>query len=132
MLKKRIKTLSLTLALFLIYVLIGNLNIYGYIDTYPRFARTMLVFTMIQVLGGCMLQTAGLSKLSLWLSTIVFIILCTCLFYSTKWYDFATFAVCVYIVVKRSANVCDCMLEDIPPKQKNTEDSQPIEDSDQK
>ena len=126
--KKRIVTLTITLVLFILYVLMGAL--YQYADGvsyYPRFARAMLVITMFYVLGGCILQTLGHPKIVKLIGTIVFLLLCIFLFYSIRWYDFVIFALCMYLVLHRSSNLCDstaCNIEEGPTAIKGTEYNQ--------
>lgn len=119
MTKKRVITLAITLGLFLLYVLMGSIAMYGTAReyVYPRFSRAMIVVTMIYVLGGCILQTFGHTKATLALGTIAFISLCALLYYSTRWYDFAIFGLCMFLVLKRSTNLCDvdCNLEKPQP-----------------
>lgn len=105
--KKRIITLLTVFVLFLIYVMIGSLYIYGYISIYPRFCRTMLVTTMIYTFFGCVLQTIGKNKLALAGGYLSFIILCICLVYSITWYDFLVFGICTYVVLYKSSHMCD-------------------------
>lgn len=106
--KKRVVTLTITLMLFVLYVGIGMFH--EYIDKtsdYPQFARAMLVVTMIYVLGGCILQTFGHTKVVKFIGTAVFVLLCVFLFYSRHWYDFVIFALCMILVLHRSCNLCD-------------------------
>lgn len=106
--RKRIITLSLTLFLFLVYTLLGALYQYTNLLTdYPRFARAMLVVTMIYVLGGCILHTLGYVKATKVLGTLVFLALCVFLFFAVMWYDFVIFVLCIYLVLHRSVNLCD-------------------------
>ena len=119
MAKKRVVTLAITLGLFLLYVMMGSIAMYGTAReyVYPRFSRAMLVFTMVYVLGGCILQTLGHRKATLLLGTFSFLALCALLYYSTRWYDFAIFGLCMFLVLKRSTNLCDpsCTLEESKP-----------------
>lgn len=113
MVKKRIITLAITFALLLIYIAIGNMYQYGWTDVYPRWARTMLVVTMIYTMGGCMLQTVGFRKASTALSVACFVVMCICLFYSSHWCDYVMFAICIAIILYRAAKHCsDCQDND--------------------
>jgi len=98
----------LILGLFMLYIGLGNLYIYGAVDEYPVFARSMLVTTLIYVIQGPITESLGFYRVSIGVGITAFIALCILLFYSSHWYDLLVFAPCVTVMLlHRSFNMYD-------------------------
>lgn len=109
MTKQRIETITETLLLLILSFVIHRLETCGMIEQEPPFSIIMPLATAFYLFGGCMLQTYGFKKLSLIVGAVVFFILCTCLFYSISFLDFAVFFLCMALVIRKSSKTCDCM-----------------------
>ena len=78
--KRKIITMCMTVFFVLCNILTGQLWVWGYIKTYPYWARGMFGITAVYILGGCILQTYGYLKSSRALGLVAFLILCLCAF----------------------------------------------------
>lgn len=107
MLKKRIVTISITLALFGAGLVLEELHLMDVIEYSPVVAVTMMQATAIFVFGGCILQTFGKRTLARWLAFASFFVLCVCLLYSVHIIEYASFVLCMTLLLYRSIRICD-------------------------
>lgn len=106
--KQRVVMHLLILILFILYIGLGNLYIYGVMDEYPIFARSMLVTTLIYVIQGPITESLGFYRVSIFIGLTSFVALCLLLFYSSHWYDLVIFAPCISVMMlHRSFNMYD-------------------------
>ena len=113
MLKRRAVTIAITVLLVLSAILIDHFYVYTGVTYRGRsLIYIMLIATAHYVFLGCMLQTFNLHKYSAILGFATFLILCTCLFYSTEFLQFIVCLLCMAILIKRGANHCNCISEE--------------------
>lgn len=109
MIKKRIHTLLLTLSLLIAAYIRFKFSQFGILPHTPYLAMTMFISTAVYTIGSCMLQTFGHPKLALTLGCITFFIICTALFYSECFGDYAIFFICIALVIWKSTKTCECL-----------------------
>ena len=109
MTKKRIVTIVTTLLLCGIVVVLEIIWRHKLIDFNPILMQCMLIATAVLVFFGCMLQSFGHPKIAVVLSDIVFVILCICLYYCKTLEAILVFAGCMFIVLRRASNTCECV-----------------------
>ena len=109
MIKKRAVTIVLTLLLILASIGLNIFRKVGVIKFPIMSASIMLLATAIFIFGGCMLQTFGKYKISIVLGVMIFFVLCTCLFYALSAVDYLTFAICIYLLIRRQSKTCECL-----------------------
>lgn len=108
MMRQRIETIITTVLLLGAGIVARFLLNDGHIEGISILTTLMPFATAIYVFGGCMLQTFGFRKLAIILGIIVFVVLCTCLFYTSSLIDYIIFFVCMALVIRKSSHVCNC------------------------
>ena len=106
--KRRLKTIFITLSLLMIAAILYFLHEKKVIYESPIMPLVMLTWTAIYVFGSCVLQTFNKLNGAVALGVVVFFILCTALFYSDTIIDFVTFFVCMSLVIRKSTKICQC------------------------
>ncbi len=107
------RAVTITVLLVLSAIAIDHLYTYTGV-TYRRrsLIYIMLIATAHYVFLGCMLQTFNLHKYSAILGFATFLVLCTCLFYSTGLLQFIICLICMTILIRRGASHCNCISEE--------------------